>query len=102
MTNFSEATNFQICIDSQTINVCYRPKMFADHGHIEFTSPDKGKRIPVSETGYLSHFSPMWETEEAPSIEEYVEELAKALLRRTAEPDYAHDADEQEEQLELF
>ena len=94
---------FTLTIDAQDIMVRYRPRYFAtaDYAHFEFTSPHEPKRrIPVSETGYRSHFSPMHEIEAAPSVEEYVRTLVMALMGMKSEPEDATDEDAQ--QLALF
>src|SRR5665213_1939001 len=93
---------FTLMIDGQEIVVHYWPRYFiaADYAHFEFTSPHKPRRrIPVSETGYLSHFSPMHEVEAAPSVEAYARAVALALL--TAKKS---DMDDEEtgSQLDLF
>lgn len=86
-------------MDSQQIDVSYSPNTFAGYGHFEFRSPhEPPRRIPVSETGYRSHFAPMWEIEESDSPEVYAELVVKALMNsQQPEPD---DLDEQ--QLALF
>lgn len=95
--------NFTITIEAQDIVVHYRPAYFiaADYAHFEFTSPhEPRRRIPVSETGYRSHFSPMHEVEAAPSVEEYALRLVLTLMGAKSCPD---DADEEEGgQLALF
>jgi hypothetical protein len=94
-----EAT-FTITIEAQEIQVHYRPRRFAHYSHLEFMSlHSPRRRIPLSKTGYLSHFSPMHEIEAALSVEAYAEALAIALL------DIKSSSDEKEEpyeQLVLF
>ena len=81
--------------------VHYRPHYFAiaDYAHFEFTSRyQPARRIPVSDTGYRSHFSPMHEVEAAPSVEEYAHRLVLALMRINP-----NESDEEEgSQLPLF
>jgi hypothetical protein len=75
---------FTLTIDAQEMNVSYWPDRIsglAPHAMIEFRSPhEPRRRIPVSETGYRSYFAPMHEIEAAPSVEEYVRAVAKALI----------------------
>jgi hypothetical protein len=84
--------------------VHYWPRYFitADYARFEFTSPlQPRRRIPVSETGYRSHFSPMYEVQAAPNMEEYGRALALTFMGITP---CTGDDDEQEqgEQLDLF
>jgi hypothetical protein len=45
----------------------------ADTGHFEFRSPhEPPRRIPISETGYRSHFAPMDDVEASTSPQEYM------------------------------
>ncbi len=93
---------FTLTIDGQEILVRYRPRYFiaADYAHFEFTSPHKPRRrIPVRETGYRSHFSPMHEVEAAPSVEAYARALALALS--TTKKSNIDD-DEDGSQMDLF
>jgi hypothetical protein len=73
--------SFSLTFDSQQMSVTFTPYRFSNYGHIEFRSPHMPpRRIPVSETGYRSHFAPMDEIEEAPNLETYAEALARALI----------------------
>ena len=83
----------------------YRPDWYVfeelefAYGHLEFLSPhEPRRRIPVSETGYLSHFFPMWQIREAPSVEEYARAVALLRMKRRPEPD--DDADDTDELAE--
>jgi hypothetical protein len=70
----------------------------ADTGHFEFRSPhEPPRRIPISETGYRSHFAPMEDVEASTSPQEYAHELVLAHLssRRPAR-------NEERDQLSLF
>jgi hypothetical protein len=81
---------FTLTIEAQEMRVRYRPKYFeaADYGHFEFTSPHQPRRrIPVSETGYRSHFAPTWEVEAAPSVEEYARAVVLNVMHGTSCPD---------------
>ena len=94
---------FTLTIDAQDMVVYYRPRYFvtADYAHFEFTSPhEPRRRIPVSETGYRSHFAPMHEIEAAPSVEEYARAVALALMRANSSPD--DEGEEEGSQLALF
>ncbi len=94
---------FTLTIDAQDIRVRYRPRYFvgADYAHFEFTSPHEPKRrIPISGTGYRSHFSPMHEIEAAPSVEEYARAVVLAIMGMKSEPEDATEEDAQ--QLALF
>lgn len=95
---------FALTIQSQDVVVHYQPHYFvtADYAHFEFLSPHTPRRrIPISETGYRSHFSPMHAIEAAVSVEAYARVLALALM---AEKLGAHEGDDTDdgEQLDLF
>jgi len=95
---------FTLTIEAQQMTVRYRPNYFvtAGYAHFEFTSPhEPPRRIPVSETGYRSHFSPMHEIEAAPNVEEYARALAMAIMGAKSSPDDEGE-DAQENQLTLF
>jgi len=73
---------FTLVIEAQEMIVDYQPNWMADTGHFEFRSPDEPpRRIPVSETGYRSHFAPMDEVEAAASPQDYARDVALALLQ---------------------
>lgn len=73
---------FSLTIKGQQINIAYTPNKFGNYGHFEFFSPhEPRRRIPISETGYFSHFAPMWEIEEYASPEVYAELVIKALTK---------------------
>ena len=73
---------FTLTIEGQEMIVQYQANWMADVGHFEFRSPhEPARRIPVSETGYRSHFARMDEVEAAASPEDYAREIALALLR---------------------
>jgi hypothetical protein len=51
----------------------------------EFRSPHKpARRIPVSETGYRSHFADMSEIEDAASPEDYARLVVLNFIRRAS------------------
>ena len=55
-------------------------------GHFEFRSPhDAPRRIPVSETGYLSHFAPMDEIIAFGGPEDYARAFVRHVLDKTRE-----------------
>jgi hypothetical protein len=73
---------FTIVVDAQEMIVDYEPHWATDVGHFEFRSAHKPAcRIPVSETGYRSHFAPMDEVEASTSPQDYARDLALELLR---------------------
>lgn len=93
------AITFSLTVDAQEMRVRYQPNYFADTGHFEFRSPHKPpRRIPISQTGYRSHFAGMEEIEAAPSPQEYARMVALELLfgeKRVS-------ADKESRQLSLF
>lgn len=75
--------SFPLIYDGQPMIVCFTPYRFSDYGHFEFRSPHSPpRRIPVSETGYRSHFAPMQEIEQGPDIETYVKILIRVLINQ--------------------
>lgn len=81
--------SFTIEVEAIPIHVYYRPEYFATLGyaHMAFTSATEPRRaIPISRTGYRSHFLhrdalPLLGTPEA-----YARAYCKAFLRRGREP----------------
>jgi hypothetical protein len=72
---------FTIVIDAQEIAVSYRPHRMQDVGHFEFRSPHNPRRpIPISETGYLSHFAAMKDIEAAKSPQDFARDAALTML----------------------
>jgi hypothetical protein len=76
--------HFPLVIDCQEMRVTYTPDWsdgeFAA-GHFEFRSPHKPpRRIPVSETGYLSHFAAMTRIQEAETPEAYARSFTEATI----------------------
>ena len=77
----ARAITFSLTVDAQQMRVRYQPNYFADTGHFEFRSPHKPpRRIPISQTGYRSHFASMEDIEAAQSPQEYARMVALALL----------------------
>jgi hypothetical protein len=73
---------FNLVVEAQEMIVDYQPNWMADTGHFEFRSPHKPpRRIPVSETGYRSHFAQMEDVEASSSPQEYARDAVLALLR---------------------
>ena len=73
---------FTLVIDAQEMVVDYRPYWTSDYGQFEFRSPhDPARRIPVSETGYRSHFAPMVDVDSLPSPQDYARDVALILAR---------------------
>ena len=82
---------FRISVEAQEMVVSYRPYRFGDLGHFEFRSPHRPpRRIPLSESGYLSHYAAMDAVEAAKTPQNFAREEALALLRskqsRTEDP----------------
>ena len=80
---------FRLTIDAQEMRVDYQPYWSAGeapYGHFEFRSLHRPpRRIPVSETGYLSHFAPMADIEAAASPQDYARQLASANRAKSCE-----------------
>lgn len=76
---------FTLTVEGQQMRVTFTADKFggdiAPHGHFEFNSPfDPPRRIPVSETGYLSHFVPKADLEIAGSPQEYARSFVETAL----------------------
>lgn len=72
---------FPLIIEGQEMIVQYQPDWMTDVGHFEFRSPhEPPRRIPVSETGYRSHFAAMHEVEASASPQDYAREVTLDLL----------------------
>jgi hypothetical protein len=73
---------FTITVESQPMAVSYKPRWMGDMAIFEFRSPHRPpRRIPVSETGYRSHYASMEEVEAAKSPQDFALEEARAILR---------------------
>lgn len=95
--------HFRLTVEAQEMLVDYTPYWMEGGdplGHFEFRSPHQPpRRIPVSETGYRSHFAPMPDIEAEVSPQEYARLVALAFIRRVpAAAARSEDAD----QLALF
>lgn len=79
---------FKLTVDAQDMLVEYTPNYFDGEfaqGHFEFRSPYKPSRgIPVSRTGYLSHFSPMAQIEWVGNPEEFARRIVDSILGATS------------------
>jgi hypothetical protein len=92
---------FSLVIEAQEMVVQYEPNWSEGEfacGHFEFRSPhEPPRRIPVSETGYRSHFASMEEIASFENPEAFAKAYVKAVLRSTRPRD-PHASD----QLSLF
>ena len=96
------AITFTLTIDAQEMRVEYIPNRFTSFpvGHFQFFSPhEPRRRIPVSKTGYRSHFAPMPEIR-PPSPQEYAHALA--LIHAGSAPQTDADEADDGDQLTLF
>jgi hypothetical protein len=91
---------FELVIDGQRMLVDYEPNWMVDMGHMEFRSPHTpARRIPVSETGYRSHFGAMEEIEAEATPQDYARLAALAIIRQKA---IRRVEQEESDQLTLF
>jgi hypothetical protein len=68
---------FSITVVAQEIAVSYEPHWMTDIEFFEFRSPREPRRpIPISETGYRSHFAAMMDVEAAASPQDFAREIA--------------------------
>jgi hypothetical protein len=74
---------FTITVEGQPMVVSYEPRWLkSGYAHFVFQSPHKPpRRIPLSETGYRSHFVSMEDVKEARSPQDFARDLASAWLR---------------------
>jgi hypothetical protein len=73
---------FTLVVEAQEMIVEYQPNWSADTGMFEFRSPhEPPRRIPISETGYRSHFASMEDVEAAASPKDYARDVVLAHLR---------------------
>lgn len=88
---------FRISVEAQEMIVSYEPHWMRDVGHFEFESPHEPRRpIPISETGYRSHFAAMEVIEAAASPQGFAREVVlAALVSKRSKP-------EDPQQLALF
>jgi hypothetical protein len=94
---------FRLVIEGQEMLVTYEPYWSDGEfavGHFEFRSPfEPRRRIPVSETGYRSHFAAMPDIEACESAELYARLFVEAVLDRGGK---AGMQEKQTGQLNLF
>ncbi len=68
---------FTLVIEAQEMIVTYQPNWMTEGFRSLYEPP---RRIPVSETGYRSHFASMADIATACSPQDYARDLAVALL----------------------
>ena len=74
---------FKLTVEGQPMLVDYTANWMHGTGQFEFRSPHKpARRIPVSETGYRSHFADMEAIEAEASPQDYARLVALAFIRR--------------------
>jgi hypothetical protein len=89
---------FTLVIEAQEMIVTYQPNWMTDVGHFEFRSPEEpARRIPVSETGYRSHFASMADVKASTSPQDYARDVVLGMLRSRENP-----TTEKSNQLPLF
>ena len=92
------AITFTLVVEAQAMIVKYMPDWMVDYGQFEFRSPHKpARRIPVSETGYRSHFAPMEDVEASASPQDYARDFVLHHLRSRHQT-----RNEDRDQLPLF
>lgn len=73
---------FTLVVEAQEMIVEYQPNWMTDVGRFEFRSPhEPPRRIPVSETGYRSHFACMEDVKSASSPQDYARGVVLGFLR---------------------
>jgi|HubBroStandDraft_3_1064219.scaffolds.fasta_scaffold128026_3 hypothetical protein len=74
---------FTITVEAQPMVVSYEPRWLkSNYAHFEFRSPHKpARRIPVSDTGYMSHFVTMDHVRAAGSPQHFAGAFVLAVLR---------------------
>jgi hypothetical protein len=78
---------FTLVVEAHEMIATYQPNWMIDLGHFEFRSPhEPARRIPVSETGYRSHFASMEDVEVADSPQDYARDVVLELLRSRGKP----------------
>ncbi|NEP10269.1 MAG: hypothetical protein F6K14_08625 [Symploca sp. SIO2C1] len=77
-----EVQEFNIAVSGHAIQVEYTPRKIGDSDHLAFRSPYNPPRpIPVSQTGYRSHFCTNQDIEAVGTPEDYAIAYCHALLR---------------------
>jgi hypothetical protein len=73
---------FTLTVESQEMIVQYQADWMPDMGHFEFRSPhEPPRRIPVSETGYRSHFAAMEDVVASSSPQDYARDFVVSQIR---------------------
>jgi hypothetical protein len=73
---------FTLTVEAQEMIVQYQADWMPDMGHFEFSSPhEPPRRIPVSETGYRSHFAPMEDVVASSSPQDYARDFVLSQIR---------------------
>ncbi|WP_422932177.1 hypothetical protein [Singulisphaera sp. PoT] len=84
--------DFMISVDAIGIAVRYRDKRISGYSHFEFTNHEgRHEPIPVSQTGYRSHFVHASFVEMAGGPEAFAKAYCLAVLRNEDRP---HESDE--------
>jgi hypothetical protein len=93
ISHHPQKRRFRLTVEGQPMLVDYTANWMHGTGQFEFRSPYKpARRIPVSETGYRSHFADMDAIEAATSPEDYARLVTLAFIRR-APPEKIHAAE---------
>jgi hypothetical protein len=83
-----EEARFEITVDGVSIAVRYRPGFFSETDHFEFRHPEgQNKPIPISRTGYRSHFVHESFVAAADSPEAFAKAFCLAVLSSSGEPE---------------
>jgi hypothetical protein len=94
---------FRLSVEGQEMLVSYEPYWSDGEfpvGHFEFRSPyEPPRRVPVSETGYRSHFAAMADIEACENAETYARLLVEATLDRAPK---SKSGSSDNDQLKLF
>ncbi|MFZ3351217.1 MAG: hypothetical protein WA268_10170 [Xanthobacteraceae bacterium] len=79
---------FTITVEAQPMRVSYEPRWLnSGYAHFVFRSPhNPARRIPVSDTGYLSHFATMEDVKKARSPQDFAHNLVLASLGSKQSP----------------
>lgn len=82
------ASTTKLTWDGVTMTVTYEPESFAHHAHlqIQVTAPERTAPLPITETGYRSHFLPRGDVEAAGGPAAYVRRWLDEAARSPAWP----------------
>ena len=82
LTPQGQKTVRTLTVEAQEMIVQYQADWMPDMGHFEFSSPhEPPRRIPVSETGYRSHFAPMEDVVASSSPQDYARDFVLSQIR---------------------